>query len=122
MQLLFALVLACAGVATGYQVFQLYATWRFFRRARRTAGRAPWKLPAVTVLKPLKGPGLDLYANLASFCRQDYPTYQVVFGVEDARDPAVAVVQQISATSERDIVLSVGWMPGANRKVANLRH
>ena len=113
-------VLACAGVATGYQLFQIYATWRFLRRGRREA-RGP--LPAVTVLKPLKGPGLDLYANLASFCRQDYPTYQVVFGVEDARDPAVAVVQQIRRDfPERDIALAVGRMPGANRKVANLCH
>ena len=113
-------VLACATVATGYQLFQVYATWRFLHRGRREA-RGP--LPAVTVLKPLKGPGLDLYANLASFCRQDYPTYQIVFGVEDARDPAVAVVQQIRRDfPERDIALAVGRMPGANRKVANLCH
>ena len=123
MHVALAFVFACAGIATGYQLFQLYATWRFFRRARRGGARGAWKLPAVTVLKPLKGPGLDLYANLASFCRQDYPTYQIVFGVEDARDPAVKVVQQIKRDfPERDIVLSVGWMPGANRKVANLRH
>jgi ceramide glucosyltransferase len=116
-------VLACAAVATGYQLFQLYATWRFFRRAGRVSASPLWKLPPVTVLKPLKGPGLDLYANLASFCRQDYPTYQIVFGVEDARDPAVAVVQQIKRDFPHcDIALSVGWMPGANRKVANLRH
>jgi ceramide glucosyltransferase len=77
----------------------------------------------VTVLKPLKGPGIDLYANLASFCRQDYPAYQIVFGVEDPRDPAAAVVQQLKRDfPERDIVLSVAWMPGTNRKVANLRH
>lgn len=113
-------ILACAAVATGYQLFQVYATWRFLRRGR-PGGGGPF--PAVTVLKPLKGPGLDLYANLASFCRQDYPTYQIVFGVEDARDPAVAVVQQIRRDfPERDIALAVGRMPGANRKVANLCH
>src|SRR5262249_51249436 len=79
--------------------------------------------PAVTVLKPLKGPGIDLYANLASFCRQDYPAYQIVFGVEDPRDPAAAVVRQLRRDfPERDIVLAVGSAPGANRKVANLCH
>jgi len=117
-----AVVVALAAVATGYQLFQLYAAWRFFRRAPRPGVRHD-HLPAVTVLKPLKGPGLDLYENLASFCRLDYPTYQIVFGVEDPRDPAVAVVQQIRRDFPGcDIVLAVGHAAGANRKVANLRH
>ena len=118
-------VLAAAAVASAYQLFQLFAAWRFFRLWRRPADRARWapRLPPVTVLKPLKGPGVDLYANLASFCRLDYPTYQIVFGVEDVRDPAVAVVQQLRRDfPERDIALSVGHLPGTNRKVANLRH
>jgi len=118
-------VLCCAAVASAYQLFQLFAAWRFFRRGRRAARAlgAGQKLPPVTILKPLKGPGVDLHANLASFCRQDYPAYQIVFGVEDARDPAVAVVQQLCRDfPERDIVLSVAYVPGANRKVANLWH
>jgi ceramide glucosyltransferase len=114
-----------AVIAGTYQLFQWYAAWRFFRRTARTCRPLPpgtaW--PAVSVLKPLKGPGIDLYENLASFCRQDYPEYQIVFGVEDAHDPAVAVVQQIRRDfPDRDIVLSVGSLPGANRKVANLVH
>ena len=121
---LVALVVGLAAVATGYQLFQLYAARRFFRRAAPPGpGARDDCLPAVTVLKPLKGPGLDLYENLASFCRLDYPAYQIVFGVEDPRDPAVAVVQQIRRDFPgRDIVLAVGHAPGANRKVANLRH
>jgi ceramide glucosyltransferase len=111
-----------AVVASGYQLFQLFAAWWFFRRWRRPAGGEEF-LPPVTVLKPLKGPGVDLYANLASFCRQEYPTYQIVFGVEDARDPAVMVVRQLRRDfPHRDIALSIGEMPGANRKIANLRH
>jgi len=120
-----AFVLACALVAGGYHLFEWFAAWWFFRRAARTFRALPpgVALPPVTVLKPLKGPGIDLYDNLASFCRLDYPAYQIVFGVEDARDPAVAVVRQIRRDfPERDIVLSVGSMPGANRKVANLCH
>jgi ceramide glucosyltransferase len=117
-----AVVVAVAAIASAYQLFQLFAAWRFFGRPGRPA-RWGEKLPPVTVLKPLKGPGIDLYANLASFCRQDYPTYQIVFGVEDPRDPAVAVVHQLRRDfPERDIALSVASMPGANRKVANLRH
>ena len=118
-------VLACALFAGGYHLFEWFAACWFFRRAARTIRPLPpgVPLPPVTVLKPLKGPGIDLYDNLASFCRLDYPAYQIVFGVEDVRDPAVAVVRQIRRDfPDRDIVLSVGSMPGANRKVANLCH
>src|SRR5207253_2508224 len=98
---------------------------RRWRRARRRARRRPRSgpLPPVTVLKPLKGPGVELYENLASFCRQSYPSYQIVFGVEDPHDPAVAAVQRLRREfPEHDIVLAVGVGRGTNRKVANLEH
>ena len=118
MSLVAAAALAGATVATGYQLFQVVAAWRFLRRARR--GRRAGILPPVTVLKPLKGLGVELYENLASFCRQSYPTYQIVFGVAD---PAVAVVQRLRRDfPEREIVLAVGSEHGTNRKVASLEH
>jgi ceramide glucosyltransferase len=123
MSILLACVLAASVVATGYQVFQLVAAAAFFRRARRRAARVKDYRPPVTILKPLKGPGIDLYANLASFCRQDYPEFQIVCGATDANDPAVDVVRRIQRDfPERDVVLSIGDRPGANRKVANLCH
>ncbi|HLK11735.1 MAG TPA: bacteriohopanetetrol glucosamine biosynthesis glycosyltransferase HpnI [Candidatus Binatia bacterium] len=116
------LVLGCSAAASAYQIAQGLAARRFFRRAARAAARWPsdWR-PPVTILKPLKGEGLDLYANLASFCRQDYPSYQIVFGVSRPDDPAVAVVERIRRDfPDRDVTLAVGSEPGANRKVANL--
>src|SRR5262249_59528678 len=90
------LALACSAGASAYQLLQGLAARRFFRRARKAARARPGDyLPPVTIFKPLKGPGLDLYANLASFCRQDYPHYQIVFGVGAADDPAVAIVERI---------------------------
>jgi ceramide glucosyltransferase len=113
-------VVAVAAIASGYQLFQLFAAWWYLHRARRLAATAG-DLPRVTILKPLKGRGVGLYENLASFCRQDYPAYQIVFGVEDATDPAVAVVNQVRRDFPGcDAVLAVGRAPGANRKVANL--
>src|SRR5262245_18440529 len=118
-----AFVVACATIATAYQLFQLFASWWFLHRGRAAGGEPDVPLPPVTVLKPLKGPGIDLYENLASFCRQHYPAYQIVFGIADVDDPALPVVQQIKRDfPKNDIVLSVGEAPGANRKVANLRH
>ena len=123
MSLVSVCVLLGSVVATGYQLFQLVAAATFLRRARRRAKRAADYRPAVTILKPLKGSGIDLYANLASFCRQDYPEFQIVCGVNDPDDPAVATVHRIQHDfPERDIVLSIGNRPGANRKVASLCH
>jgi len=119
------LVLGCSVVASGYQLFQVVAAHRFFRRARREAERQGGvALPPVTLLKPLKGEGIDLYANLASFCRQDYPApYQIVCGVADASDPAAEIVRRLKRDfPHRDIVLAIGSGPGTNRKVGSLIH
>ena len=118
------IVLACSLVASAYQVAQLHAAHRFFRRARRASrGRAQHR-PPVTILKPLKGAGLDLERNLESFCRQDYDApVQIVFGVNDPDDAAVDIVRRIRRRFPHvDMALSVGDEPGANRKVANLVH
>ena len=116
-------VLACSAVASAYQLVQLLAAWRFLRRSSLDAPSAGAARPPVTVLKPLKGPGVELDANLESFCRQDYPAYQIVFGVEDARDPAVEVVRGLMRRFPHvDIALAIGHEDGANRKVANLVH
>ena len=54
--------------------------------------------PAVTILKPLHGDEAGLFENLASVCEQDYPgPVQIVFGVENPNDPAIAVVERLRA-------------------------
>ena len=63
--------------------------------------------PAVTVLKPLYRPEPGLLDNLGSFCSQDYPgPIQVVFGVEDPDDGAVAVVEHLQKHRPRAILIS----------------
>jgi ceramide glucosyltransferase len=114
------LVLACSAIASFYQLLQIVAARRFLLRSRRLP---TGYTPPITVLKPLKGPGVELATNLETFCRQDYPEYQIVFGVEDAGDPAVEIVRSLMRRfPDRDITLSVGDEEGANRKVASLVH
>ncbi|MBN3820544.1 family 20 glycosylhydrolase [Paraburkholderia sp. Se-20369] len=63
-----------------------------------------------------------LYENLATFCEQRHPRYEVLFGVASASDPAVAVVERLRADyPERDITLVIdARVYGKNLKVSNL--
>jgi len=93
------------------------------RSAREPAHPRAASSPAVTVLKPLHGHEPGLAENLDSFCGQDYPgPIQVVFGVQDPNDGAIAVVQRLQkahAASELDLVIEPKTH-GLNRKVSNL--
>src|SRR5262249_24377254 len=77
----------------------------------------------ITILKPLYRDEPGLYENLASFCRQDYPgPVQIIFGVQDAGDSAIAVVErlrQANPDAELDLVVDA-TVRGSNRKVSNL--
>src|SRR4051812_37567960 len=78
---------------------------------------------AGTILKPLHGDEAGLYENLRSFCEQEYPgPMQIVFGVENPNDPAIAVAEQIR-TAYPDTAIELVVEPyaiGSNPKVANL--
>ncbi|MGH9399992.1 MAG: bacteriohopanetetrol glucosamine biosynthesis glycosyltransferase HpnI [Thermoanaerobaculia bacterium] len=80
--------------------------------------------PPVTLLKPVCGlePEPALYDCLRSFCEQDYPSYQVVFGVREPGDPAVAVIERLLRDMPHlDATLVVdSRVYGANRKLSNL--
>lgn len=100
-----------------YVAFALVRICAFGRRRER-----PVAGPPVTVLKPLRGAAPGLYENLRSFCEQDYPVVQVVFGVRDAADPAVPIVERVMRELPgRDLALVVNdCVIGANLKVSNL--
>ena len=92
-------------------------------RGRQPAPPRAVAAPAVTVLKPLHGDEPGLLDNLGSFCSQDYPgPIQVVFGVQDPDDGAVAVVEHLRKTqTARDLDLVIETkVHGLNRKVSNL--
>jgi ceramide glucosyltransferase len=79
--------------------------------------------PPVTLLKPLHGAEPGLEDNLASFCVQDYPgPMQIIFGVQDPADPAIAVVRRLADRFPHlDLELVIDSRRyGANRKISNL--
>jgi ceramide glucosyltransferase len=97
------LLVALAGsfTSTIYLALTLVATARHLRRARMAQAAASAtpgsSLPPVTIFKPIHGMEEQLAANLESFFQQDYPNYEVIFGVRDMDNPAAKIAQEIRA-------------------------
>jgi ceramide glucosyltransferase len=116
-------ILALALGPLFYYLLGIFSAWRFFRVAHRVSGNAGAGATApVSILKPLRGLDPNAYENFASFCRQDYPEFEIIFGVSDAEDPAVPVVRKLIADFPgRSIrLLVIAERLGANGKVSNL--
>jgi len=110
---------ASLAIAAGYAVLNALAVliWRLPRRKLQTPSQPP-----VTVLKPLCGSEPGLYEHLRSFCQQDYPQFEIVFGVRDQADPACSVAYRLVAEFP-ELPLKVVINPklhGNNCKVSNL--
>lgn len=90
----------------------------------KTRGRRdlPDHTPPVTIYKPLKGVDEDLEANLRTFFQLDYPVYQILFGIAEAEDPAIQVVERLMREfPDHDARLVIGTPAfGLNPKVENL--
>ncbi|MGO4571655.1 bacteriohopanetetrol glucosamine biosynthesis glycosyltransferase HpnI [Microvirga sp. 2TAF3] len=116
---LIIICLIAAGLGCLHMIVAAVLVGRFVRR--KTAVRND--SPSVTILKPLCGNEPRLMENLVSFCVQDYSgPVQVIFGVQDPADPAIAIVERLAAQlPERTVELVVNpRRHGANRKVSNL--
>jgi ceramide glucosyltransferase len=110
-----------ATVAALYALLTMAVT--ALHRRPRPAVPEPAEGPApVSVLKALCGAEPGLYQQLRSFCRQNYPTFQLVFGVRESDDPALPIVRRLQAEFPAlDIALVVdGTLHGCNNKVSNL--
>lgn len=109
-----------SAVGCAYLVGATFLTGRF---PRRTLIAPPTAMPGITILKPLHGAEPELFENLASFCTQSYTgAVQIIFGVQDPQDDAIAVVERLRAKyADRHLDLVVDTtMHGLNRKVSNL--
>ena len=107
--------------AIAYYGYAIYAANKFF--AHSPVYDEAFH-PAVSILRPICGIDSKTYQNLASFCQQEYPEYQIIFGVQDPQDPSMEVVRQlIKDFANLDIQVTASlYTLGANRKVSNLAH
>jgi len=89
-------LLAMATFPFIYYLLVLYSSWRFFRRPVTPAGPGLGSFtPPVSNLKPIRGLDPEAYENFASFCRQDYPDYELLFCVGEEDAPVVPVLEKL---------------------------
>lgn len=114
-------LVACAAFSLGMYLLGFYSTVRHTsRRAPSTDSAA---LPALSLLKPIKGVEEELEENLRSFFAQSYPgPLEIVFSSETSDDPGVLVARAIAAeypdVDTRFVLCDVDF--GLNPKVSNL--
>ena len=114
-------ILAIAAVPFIYYVLAIWSTLRYFFQARKDLSPNIDFTPPVSCLKPIKGLDIEAYENYASFCRQDYPDYEIVFCV-DGDDPAFPLVARlVREFPDRKIrILTGSGRTAINDKVARL--
>jgi ceramide glucosyltransferase len=114
-------ILSVAAIPFIYYILVLFSTMRFFSAGRLVGVSSSAFTPPISCLKPIKGLDDDAYENYASFCRQDYPEYEILFCV-DKDDPALPVLEKlIRDFPERRVRLLFGSGRSAiNDKVARL--
>jgi ceramide glucosyltransferase len=118
----FVAILGCLS-SCAYYLICLWSVRAFLREQKADRSVRPTQvLPPVSILKPLKGVDPDIYESFRSHCLQDYPEYEIIFGVSDADDPAVASVHKLQQEFPGHairLVVSPNKL-GANVKVSNL--
>ena len=113
-------LVGCTLAADAFYILSMIAGFRFFSK-RETAGEY---LPPVSIMVPLYGADFKAHQNYQRLCRQDYPEYQIVFGVRESTDSSIPIIQKLKAEfPERDIELVVSAeVIGQNSKVSNLQN
>ena len=87
-------ILGAPIVPAACYLITVFGAYTFFRRLRA----APRDFtPPISILKPVHGLDPEAYENFASFCRQDYPQFEILFAVASDQDPATPVIRKLIA-------------------------
>ncbi|MFY9741902.1 MAG: bacteriohopanetetrol glucosamine biosynthesis glycosyltransferase HpnI [Candidatus Sulfotelmatobacter sp.] len=118
-------IIAAAGVVSSsiYYLLTLWSAFKFLRSRESVAQSAGSFLPSLSILKPLKGVDPEMYESFRSQCLQDYPQYEIIFGVSDADDPAIEIIKKLVLEFPRPGMISWVVCPevlGTNVKISNL--
>src|SRR5215475_15727234 len=76
-----------------YSLFTLWCAVSF--RSRKADSPSAEFTPPISILKPLCGMDPHAYESLRSHCVQDYPVFEIIFGLADPADEIIPSVQQL---------------------------
>ena len=78
--------------------------------------------PLVSILKPLKNMDDEIEKNLESFFHLDYPSYEVLFGVDSLGDPVMDIIEVLQAKYPHipSFVIETGHSSTENPKIHKL--
>ncbi len=112
------LLIALVSASWAFWISATVLTWLFFRRPEQWPAS---KLPPLSILKPVKGIDRGAYQNFTSFCNQNYPEFEILFGVDDPSDPVIQVIHRLMDDfPDVSIRLFVNPSRTRNRKVGLL--
>jgi ceramide glucosyltransferase len=117
-------IVAVLGIVSSsiYYLLCLWSAARFLRERQTAREISPLTFPPISILKPLKGTDPEIYQSFRSHCLQDYPDYEIIFGVSDPDDPAIESVKALQREfpDRRIQLVDSPKILGANVKVSNL--
>src|ERR1700686_2401309 len=115
-------VLMLAAGPLVYYLLSLFCTVEYFRALRKLPPRDDSFAPPVSILKPVRGVDQGAYENFASYCRLDYPEYELVFAMADPHDAVIPVIEKLQKDFPRRSIRFVTDVPrvGENNKVNSL--
>ena len=115
-------VLVLAASPLAYYLLALYCTLEYFWTLRRLPPRNDSFSPPVSILKPVRGVDPGAYENFASYCRLDYPQYELVFAMADPHDAVIPVIEKLQRDFPGRAIRFVTDVPrvGENNKVNSL--
>ena len=113
--------LGVAAIPFVYYFLALYSSWQFFRQARKSSQNLDYT-PPVSNLKPIRGLDSEAYENFASYCNQDYPDYELLFGIGDGDEAVLEVIEKLKRDfpQRRIRVVHISGHTAPNDKVVKL--
>ena len=90
---MFYFLVIIGAAAFAFQVLAIAAALRYVLRREEQTSR--W--PGISILKPVRGLDPDFYEAIRSHALQDYPSFEILFGLADLEDPAVAEIERLIA-------------------------
>ena len=115
-------ILAIAAAPLIYYILSIYSVIDYFRGARKSKPKDSAFAPPASIIKAVRGVDREAYENFASYCRLDYPEYEILFAVADSSDPVVPVIEKLQRDFPNQQIRLLVGVPyiGTNKKVNSL--